>query len=65
MPRRIWLVHIRESRGYTQEQVAEGASIKRAYYTQIENGVRTPSVPVAQKIAALLQFEWTLFFDER
>ncbi|MFT9848839.1 helix-turn-helix domain-containing protein [Aneurinibacillus sp. REN35] len=65
MQRRKWLVEIRESKGYTQEQVAAGADIKRAYYTQIENGVRTPSVPVAQKIAGILQFEWTFFFDER
>ncbi|CEH28105.1 DNA-binding helix-turn-helix protein [Aneurinibacillus migulanus] len=65
LQRRKWLVEIREGKGYTQEQVAAAANIKRAYYTQIENGVRTPSVPVAQKIAAILHFEWTFFFDDR
>lgn len=46
----------------TQEQVAELSGIKRPYYTMIETGKRRPSVDVAKKIAAVLDFEWTLFF---
>ncbi len=65
LKQRKWLVEIREGKKYTQAQVAAAVNIQRAYYTQIENGVRTPSVPVAQKIAATLQFDWTRFFDEK
>ncbi len=47
----------------TQLQVAQSASIERAYYTQIENGKRNPSVKVAKNIANVLSFEWSLFFE--
>ena len=38
-------------------------TISQSYYASIENGVRTPSVPVAKKIAGVLDFSWTRFFD--
>lgn len=46
----------------TQEKVADLAEIERSYYTKIENGL-TPSVKVAKRIAGVLGFEWTLFFE--
>jgi putative transcriptional regulator len=30
----------------------------------IENGERIPSVGTAKKIAEILNFDWTLFFEE-
>lgn len=60
---RKWLVKIREEYSFTQEKVAKLAEIKRAYYTQIENGTRTPSVTVAKRIAKALNFDWTIFFE--
>ncbi|MPN18115.1 hypothetical protein SDC9_165473 [bioreactor metagenome] len=59
-----WLKKIRSSAGYTQEVVAKSTGIARAAYGNIELGVRRPSVETAKKIAAVLGFEWTRFFDE-
>lgn len=59
-----WLKLKRLNKRYTQKEVAEKANIKRASYTQIENGARRPSVETAKKIARLLNFDWTRFFDD-
>lgn len=61
---RDWLVEKREQAGLTQKQVAENASIERAYYNMIEKGTRTPSVPVAKEIAKVLAFDWPIFFED-
>lgn len=49
----------------TQGQVADDVGISRAYYSMIEAGKKTPSPPVAKKIASALGFDWTIFFEER
>lgn len=61
MQKRLWLIKLRDNR--TQEDVAGEAGIARSYYTQIETGERTPSVVIAKKVAAVLGFNWTLFFE--
>ncbi|KGP73245.1 helix-turn-helix domain-containing protein [Pontibacillus yanchengensis] len=53
---REWLKVLRKEKGFTQEYVASLCHIDRAYYAQIENGKRTPSVQVAEKIADTLSF---------
>lgn len=58
-----WLVTLRTNKNLTQEEVAKLSSIERSYYTKIENGA-IPSVKIAQRIAQVLDFEWTLFFDQ-
>ncbi|MGF7186061.1 transcriptional regulator with XRE-family HTH domain [Desulfitispora alkaliphila] len=58
-----WLKKKRISKGMTHDEVAKAANIKRAYYTMIENGNRTPSVSVAKKISSVLGFEWIKFFE--
>lgn len=60
---RIWLAKVRKQKKFTHQQVADLAGIKRQYYGMIENGERTPSVATAKKIAEILGFEWTLFFE--
>jgi len=55
---------IRIRKGLTQEQVADLCGIRRPYYTMIEQGKRRPSVIVAQKIGAVLGFDWTIFFTQ-
>ena len=60
---REWLKKKRENNGLTQEDVASKVGIQRAYYTMIENGNRNPSVDVAKKIANVIGFKWTLFFE--
>ena len=61
---RAWLQDIRLALNKTHQEVADSSSIERAYYTMIENGTRSPSPPVAKRIAATLGFDWTIFFDE-
>lgn len=63
MKNRKWLRDIRISKNKTQSQVAKEAGISRSYYTNIEAGTKTPAVPVAKRIAEILGFEWTNFFD--
>jgi len=63
--KRNWLIKIRTDKNMTQEQVAIQSDIERAYYTQIELGVRRPSVSVAKRIASALDFDWTVFFDNK
>lgn len=60
---REWLTQVRGNR--THQEVADLAGIGRAFYTQIENGARTPSVYTAKKIAEVLGFDWTYFFNDK
>jgi putative transcriptional regulator len=62
---RDWLRKIRDEKRLTQEHVAQASGIRRASYTMIENGVRNPSVEVAKRIAFILDFDWTIFFDSQ
>ena len=63
MKPRQWLLDKRTKANLTQDEVATQADIKRPYYTQIESGVRSPSVKVAKEIAEIIGFDWTLFFE--
>ena len=47
----------------TQEEVAVKAEISRTTYASIEQGRRRPSVESAMRIASILGFDWTLFFE--
>lgn len=62
---RKWLKDIRDSKGLTQEQVAILSGISRSHYTHIEQGTKTPSVKVAKRIASALNFDWTIFFEDK
>jgi len=48
----------------TQGQLAEKVGISRTMITEIENGNANPSVEVAKKIAAVLGFDWTRFYQD-
>lgn len=54
---------IRHNQCLTQEAVALKAGISRATYTNIENGIRKPSVNMAKRIAEVLGFDWTKFYE--
>lgn len=60
--KRTWLIRIRKTHG-TQENISKKIGISRSHYAQIESGDRTPSVKVAKRIARVLGFDWTCFFD--
>lgn len=61
---RTWLKDIRVSAGLTQEELADKAGVTRAMYGHIETGERNATVLNAKRIAKVLDFEWTLFFEE-
>lgn len=59
-----WLKNIRFAKKISGESVAKSCGISQQYYNFIENGKRRPSVSVAKRIASVLGFEWTRFYDE-
>ncbi|MGI8313535.1 helix-turn-helix domain-containing protein [Halobacillus mangrovi] len=61
---RRWLIQLRKEQQLTQQQIADGAHIDRAYYAQIENGTRNPSMAVASQIASFLHVNPSLFFTQ-
>ncbi len=60
--KREWLVQMRNSKGLSQREMASRMKITTQMYYYIENNERNPSVCLAQKIANLLGFDWTLFY---
>lgn len=48
----------------THAQTAKMAGISRPFYTEIENGLKNPSVVTAKRLAKILEFDWIRFFDE-
>lgn len=44
----------RKERGWTQEQLAFEAGVKRAYLSEVENGHRNVSLDVVEKLASAL-----------
>lgn len=59
-----WLRDMRIGAKKTLRDVAKEAEVSECYVSQIETGERRPSVEVAKRIAAVLGFEWTRFFEE-
>lgn len=57
-----WLAEVRGKR--SQQSVADEIGMSQSGYASIETGARTPSVPMAKRIAAVLGFEWTRFFED-
>lgn len=60
---RLWLVELRKDKELSQQMLADKAGIARNYLSEIETGIRTPSVDVAQRISEVLNVEWTIFFN--
>ena len=50
--------------GLTQEELAQKAGISRAHVTRIERGTAKPSVPVAKKLARILNVNWGDFYND-
>lgn len=64
MKKRIWLVNYRAKKGLSQNQVANQIEISQQMYNYIENGKRNPSPKLAKKIADVLNFSWTKFYED-
>lgn len=62
--RRELLISLRESKGWTQREVAEKLGISTSRYGMYELGTRTPAPHVMKSIADLFNHPMTdLFFD--
>ncbi len=61
--RRHWLTASRNEKKITMKQLAESIGISESFYCQIESGKRRPSVENAKKLASILGFDWTMFFE--
>ena len=55
---------LRKRKGLRQTDLAQLANISQPLVAKIESGERKPSVKVAKRIAAVLDFDWTEFFKE-
>lgn len=75
MPHKTWgkmnksiigrnLKSLRESNGYTQEQVSDYLGIKRSAYANYEAGEREAPLEVLEKAADLFGCELSLLFEE-
>lgn len=58
------LKELRKKAGLSSKETARKSGISYPHYNFIENGKRRPSVEVAKRIAAVLGFEWTRFFED-
>ena len=61
---RTWLKDIRAKKGLTQQEVANAANVDVTMISKIELGERRPSVEVAKKIASVMGFNWTRFYED-
>lgn len=59
----LWLEQKRKNMKLQQWKIAQKCDISQQAYSLIEKGKRYPSVKLAKKIASILNFEWTLFFE--
>ena len=59
-----WLGHARELKGFTKRKLAEVVGIESSNIGKYEAGKRRPSPEVTKKIAAVLGFDWTRFFED-
>lgn len=60
----IDLRDIRKRHGLTMKQLGEQTGLSESYISMIENMERTPSVSAAKRIADVLGFDWTRFFNK-
>ncbi|NUU62655.1 helix-turn-helix transcriptional regulator [Paenibacillus agri] len=63
--KRIVLIEARNRKGWTQEELASGVGISRAYLANIERGEYVPSLKVAQSLSKKLGVSIDkLFFND-
>lgn len=61
---REWLKDIRINKKISQTKISSSIGISQQHYCNIELGIRNPSVKIAQSIAAILNFDWTMFYEK-
>ena len=61
---REWLYKARKNKNLTMAEVAARSNISESYYSLIESGNRDVPVHTAKKIAKVLGFNWTKFYED-
>lgn len=61
--KREWLIDVRHEKGYSQKYIADKCNITSQMYSAIEIGKKRPSPELAKKIADVLNFSWTRFYE--
>ncbi len=61
---RHWLIQARHDSGKTFEQLSQELGITKQAIYYYESGERTPNPKLAKKIAKVLNFDWTKFYEE-
>ena len=60
---RSWLKELRVHKNFTRKKLANVVNVDVTSIAKYEQGERRPSPEVAQRIADVLGFDWTKFFD--
>ncbi len=63
-PTRHWLIQARHDKGITHSQLAKELEVTPQAVFYWESGQRTPNPKLAQKLARILGFKWTKFYEE-
>ena len=61
--KREWLIAYRKAKGLTQQDIAEILNVNINTYSFYEQGLRRPSPKNAKRIAQILDFDWTKFYE--
>lgn len=62
--KRTWLIDLRNNKQLSQEELSKLCDVSQMQISNIENGSRRPSPELAKKIAKILKFNWTKFYEE-
>ena len=62
--KREWLIEKRKIKKISQEDLANKCDVSQVTIARIEAGERRPSPELAKKIADVLNFSWTKFYEE-
>lgn len=61
--KRHWLIELRIRQQLSQDDIAKMCNTTQALISHIELGRRRPKPELAHKIAEILNFEWTRFYE--
>jgi len=59
--KRLWLKDIRKKLSLTQMEISEKLGISRSHYAGIENGIKNPSMELAENLSDYMGFDLNKF----
>ena len=62
--KRDWLIDLRDKANLTQKEMANELGISQQHYSRIELGILNAKPKIAKQIAQILNFNWTIFYEE-